>query len=230
MNYFAHAFGFLDEACSPAFLAGLAVPDWLNVVDRKVKARSKSAQRFLENESLNDEEREIAKGIIQHHRDDRWFHEGLAFNSLSLEFAVELREWLAPDAGFRPSFLGHILIELLLDDCLIQQFPEKIQGYYAALENQDPHLVEQVVSRIAGRPADRLHWFIRKFLEIRFLYDYADDEKLLSRLNQIMQRVKLLPLPARLSEFLKSARKRVADQVDQLYFDPHRQSNHSQQP
>ena len=40
MNYFAHGHRFVDD---PYFLAGTAVPDWLSVVDRKVRVRA--AQR-----------------------------------------------------------------------------------------------------------------------------------------------------------------------------------------
>ena len=36
MNYFAHGRHFIDQ---PYLLAGTAVPDWLNVVDRSVRAR-----------------------------------------------------------------------------------------------------------------------------------------------------------------------------------------------
>ena len=46
MNYFAHALPFLD---SPYFAAGTAVPDWLNVVDRRVRCRSRHARAFCEN-------------------------------------------------------------------------------------------------------------------------------------------------------------------------------------
>lgn len=225
MNYFAHAFRFLDGPPRPAFLAGLAVPDWLNVVDRKAKTRSKSALAFLNAEPRGADEAAIAKGIIQHHQDDHWFHDSPAFVSLSLQFAVELRDLLAPDPGFRPSFLGHILIELLLDDYLIGRDPNRIEAYYKQLATLDTTRVEQTVSRIANRPVTGLHWFIGRFLEVRFLYDYADDEKLLTRLNQVMQRVKLLPLPDRLVGFLKLARTRVAEQADQLYFGPLRQSS-----
>ena len=45
MNYFAHGRPFVDD---PYFLAGTAVPDWLNVVDRRVRVRSKQARLFVD--------------------------------------------------------------------------------------------------------------------------------------------------------------------------------------
>ena len=219
MNYFAHAFDFLDEDPKPFFLAGLAVPDWMNVVDRKIKTRSAAARKFLEQSPPSDEAY-LALGIVQHHADDLWFHESPVFNTLCLEFTVELRDLLAPDPGFRPSFLGHILVELLLDDFLIRRYPQKIDLYYELLDQLDPMKVEDTVSRIAGRPVEKMHWFVERFREIRFLYDYSSDEKLLRRLNQVMQRVKLLPLPDKLLGFFDSARERVSSHAEQIYFEP----------
>src|SRR3984957_18435669 len=38
MNYFAHGIRFVDR---PWFLAGTALPDWLSVIDRRVRLRPK---------------------------------------------------------------------------------------------------------------------------------------------------------------------------------------------
>ena len=38
---------------------------------------------------------------------------------MCLALTVDIRELLAGDSGFRPSFLGHILVEILLDAALI---------------------------------------------------------------------------------------------------------------
>ena len=48
------------------------------------------------------------------------------------------------------------------------------------------------------------------------MYDYLDDGKLLSRLNQVMRRVKLPPLPPALLPFLPEARQRVSERRDEL--------------
>ena len=222
MNYFAHAFSFLDNDSTstnidPYFIAGAAVPDWLNVVDRKVRARSKSAKKFLLNS--DPEFASLAKGIVQHHHDDDWFHQTRVFNELILTFAIEIRDLLAPDDGFRPSFLGHILVELFLDAELIRHSADKIEAYYNVLNRVDRTKVEKLVGVIAGKPATHMSWFIERFIEVRFLFDYSDDERLIGRLNQIMQRVKLPPLPKSLMPFFEPARHRVAENINSLFFD-----------
>src|SRR5436305_361121 len=105
MNYFAHGRHFLDD---PYFLAGTAVPDWLNVVDRRVRVRSKHAS--LHTGSSDPLVARVAAGIVQHCHDDDWFHRTRAFAELSLEFCQMLRAILPEDDGFRPHFVGHILV------------------------------------------------------------------------------------------------------------------------
>ncbi|MCH8922518.1 MAG: hypothetical protein IIA67_05150 [Planctomycetes bacterium] len=132
MNFFAHGRLFLDE---PYFLAGTAVPDWLNVVNRRVRARRKA--------------------------------------SLALS------------------------------------------------EDSDPAVVAVVVNRISTRPTDQLAVWIGRFSAEWFLYDYAEDAKLLVRLNQVMRRVKLPLLPESFVEMLPDTRRAVDERVDELLeFEP----------
>jgi len=203
MNYFCHGRAFLEQ---PYVVAGTAVPDWLNVVNRRAKARARLAEPFvLHGDAVTAS---VASGVIQHHEDDRWFHQTRAFAELSLEFTMVLRE-LLPEPGFRPSFLGHILVELLLDAALIEQEPKQLDAYYAALDSVDADRVSRAVNQMTTRPAGLLGVFVRRFSAERFLYDYLEDRTLLSRLNQVMRRVRLAPLPDALLEFLPDARARV---------------------
>jgi hypothetical protein len=158
----------------------------------------------------------LARGIVQHHHDDDWFHQTRAFAELSLEFTVAIRDLLGADAGFRPSFLGHILVELLLDAALIEAAPERLAAYYQALERLDAELVADAVNRMATRATPLLAPLLPRFSAARFLYDYADDAKLLWRLNQIMRRVQLAALPPSLLEFFPAARRKVAARQAEL--------------
>lgn len=125
MNYFAHGREFMDD---PFFLAGTAVPDWMNVVDRANRIRGKRASQFIED--ADPWVARLAAGIVRHHADDAWFHETRPFAELSLDFARQVRDALPRDEGFRPHFLGHILVEILLDAVLIAEAPEQLEAYY----------------------------------------------------------------------------------------------------
>jgi hypothetical protein len=204
MNYFAHGRQFVDD---PYFLAGTAVPDWLIVADRGVKVRAKHAALFVDDE--NPVVRAVARGIAQHHFDDGWFHTTLAFHELSMELTARARASLPADGGFRASFLGHILVELLLDDVLIAECPARLDDYYRAIEGLDKLAVERAVNRIAPRPTGKLAGFIERFCAERFLWDYRDDARLLFRLNQVMRRANLPQLPEAFCELFPEAREHV---------------------
>ncbi|NIP84721.1 MAG: hypothetical protein GTO03_03845 [Planctomycetales bacterium] len=208
MNYLAHARQHLNH---PYVVAGTALPDWLNVCDRRLRVRRRHAEPFLSHpdESLAA----IARGVRQHHDDDAWFHQTPAFAQLSLEMTVRVREALAGDEGMRVYFLGHILVELLLDAALAAADPQLLDRYYQALSTVDPARVAGAVRQMSGRPAPPLAAWIPRFIAERFLWDYADDDKLLWRLNQVMRRVGLAPLPARLTQIFPAARRQVAQQT-----------------
>lgn len=215
MNYFAHGRSFTHR---PYFLAGTAVPDWLNVVDRRVRVRTKQALPWTAD--ADPVVAELAAGIVQHHRDDGWFHETRAFTELSWQLTTLVRDALPGDEGFRPSFLGHILVELLLDAELIAEDPARLDDYYAALDALDPAAVQATVNRLAPRPVERLAELLPLFSRERFLWDYLADDKLCYRLGQVMRRVGLLPLPPSLVDLLPEARRRVAVRRDELLTPP----------
>ncbi len=215
MNYFAHGREYVD---APYFLAGTAVPDWLSVIDRRMRARAKLASPFQK----HDDERfaAIASGIVRHHFDDAWFHQTRAFAELSLQLTVAVRDALPRDDGLRPSFLGHIMVEILLDACLIVEDTGRLDAYYRAMQAVDPRIVERAVNQMATRKSDKIAVFIPLFCAERFLYDYPEDEKLLSRLNRVMRRVKLAPLPNTLLDVLPEARQAVSRRREELLSGP----------
>jgi hypothetical protein len=214
MNYFCHGRRFLDR---PYFLAGTAIPDWLNVTNRRVRVRAKHAKPLLE--SSRAEYRELAAGVVQHHHDDDWFHRTRAFAELSLLFAVDIRDGLPVDDGLRPSFLGHILVELLLDDCLIQEDPSQLDRYYEVMQSIDGQVVGNFIAQSTGNSPelfDRFVSFLPRFAEVRFLYDYADNAKLLFRLNNVMDRVGLAQIPESMLTLLPAMRAAVIERKDEL--------------
>lgn len=211
MNYLAHAYRFLDDPC---FVAGTSLPDWMNIADRKNRPRRQFA------EPLTHDERPaiaaIARGCVQHHHDDRWFHQTIAFVSLSTRFAVELRELLQPGLGHQAGFVGHISVELLLDAILCERDPHLLDRYYAALKSLDYAVVESAANAICPRPVTQLAPLLPRFIAARFLDDYRSDDGLLMRLGGVMRRVNLPPLPSAVASWLGTARTRIRASADEL--------------
>jgi len=144
-----------------------------------------------------------------------------------MRFAVELRDHLPGDEGFRPSFVGHILVEMLIDSTLMNRDPTLAMRYYAAIASVSPEKVDSVVSMVAQSGSAKskpnglvnsigLAGVISRFGKSAFLYDYAKDDTLLARLNQVMLRAGLPLLPIELTSWLAAARAVVDVRCDAL--------------
>lgn len=215
MNYLAHGWRFLDR---PWFLAGTAIPDWLSVADRRVRMRGPRVRPFAD--GSGSAEAELAAGVLQHLDDDQWFHRTPAFFETTAHLTRLFRELLGPDDGFRPGFLGHIVTELLLDSVLIERMPELLDRYYEALDRLDPVRIEHAVNRMGTRTTATLAPLIPHFRQEQFLRDYLDPRRLLWRLNQVMGRIKLKPLPDQTAAVLTDGRAIVAHRAADLLRPP----------
>lgn len=210
MNYFAHGVRFLNR---PHFLAGTACPDWLSVADRGVRLRARRVAPFAG--TSGTPQAEFASGVLQHLADDDWFHSTRAFHEVTAALARKFKP-LGDDDGFRAGFLGHIGAELLLDAVLIDRNPSLLDDYYRAFELVDPHEIREFVADMALRSPDRLTRFIGLFRSVQFLRCYTDPQRLLTRLNQVLDRVKLPNLPQRAVTVLEEGYDVVAARTNDL--------------
>lgn len=201
MNYLAHGYRFLDD---PLLVAGTAVPDWLAVVDRRVRVRSRRLRAA--GPEIEPENQSVIRGMLQHLSDDDLFHRSPVFLMLESEIGRAFRRLIPDPYDHRPPFLGHIVTELMLDAWIAERDPQILPRYYDVLGAVDERRVEQVVNRVATNTTDQLAFFIGKFREIRFLYDYLDDHRMLVRLNQVLRRVKLTELDRECTSVLSEAR------------------------
>ncbi len=60
LNYLAHAYPHLHR---PYFAAGTALPDWMNVIDRKNRARRQFAEPIAQD--ADPDIAEFAQGVMQ---------------------------------------------------------------------------------------------------------------------------------------------------------------------
>ncbi|GAB6164699.1 hypothetical protein JCM19992_06990 [Thermostilla marina] len=215
MNYLAHAISLLDR---PYLAAGTAVPDWLSVVDRRVRLR----RRHLEH-AIHDEDpvvADIARGVRLHLDEDALFHRTEAFSQTLAEMTRLIRRTLDGtgngDGRLPAQFLAHLLTEVLLDATLVERFPEKVEAYYRLLDELDVIRLEAVVTDLAPRPPRGLGAFVSHFSRARILWDYLEDAKLLSRMNQVMGRVGLPKLATQFQAVFPVARSLVADHAGAL--------------
>lgn len=213
MNCLSHAHEFLDV---PSFAAGTCIPDWLGMWDRGARVRSRRVQGYLQREDLSHESRATANGILQHFADDAWFHESRAFVESSLAVGEMVAGFPDSARGHRPRFVGHILVELLLDAMIEEKRPGTIKAYYDAMAATSVSMLEETINAMAIRPVTDFERFMDRYLTERFLEDYLDDERLLYRLNRILHRVQMTPLPGAALTAIARARDRVRSEKDAL--------------
>jgi hypothetical protein len=211
VNFFAHAYQYLDD---PYFVVGSGVPDWLSMADRDVRVRIKHVRPFE-----HDRDRvtaSIARGVVRHIEDDAQFHSTRAFAELSLDLTGMIRRDLDADSDLRSSFLAHLLVEVLLDDNLIARDPGELDRYYKVMDSVDMDRVQATVNRMARGTTERLAGLIRGFNGHRVLSDYARDDKLFVRLNQVMRRINCAVLPETFCRILPEIRRKVDFRADEL--------------
>ena len=215
MNYLSHAFRHLDR---PYFAAGTALPDWMSLLDRKNRARRQYAEPVIDDP--DSEIAEFAKGVLRHHDDDRWFHGHPEFIRLSTELAVATRTHLEDGLGHQAGFLGHIAVELILDSVLTADDPRLVDRYFDNLKSLSADKIQQAANLICRKPVTKLSDMLPRFINARFLADYEDDRLLLSRLNGVMKRVKLPPLPESVSECFAEFRPTIRAAAPTLLYPP----------
>lgn len=190
MNCFSHAISFFDD---PYFAAGACVPDWLTACDRRCRARKKRAANWIDDD--DPVMRSVARGVVQHHEDDYWFHGSATFNRLNMVMAVEYREKFGNKQTMRASLIGHIVIEMLLDAWLESKFPGAMEEMYSWLGKLDAKRIQTSINQFATKPTNKLASEIGRFLEVRYLFDYLNDEGVVFRMNKVLGRLKLELMP-----------------------------------
>lgn len=228
MNYLSHAFRFLDQ---PVFCLGTQVPDFLNMVDRKARARRKlalavfEAHQFDANQDANQEAQQdsrdsfiarLAAGIVQHHDDDQAFHASLAFTQINHQLGSYLKQHRPDPRGMRSWFVGHIATEMILDWSLSRRNPGMMDQLYKIFSDVSLPQFQDAVQIITGKPLPSFAKMHATFLREKFLYDYATDSGLLYRINRILERVGLEPFDDQDEFLMAEARQMVDSQYQSL--------------
>ena len=108
--------------------------------------------------------------------------------------------------GHRPSFVAHLVVEVQLDASLAAETPGLLDDYYAALDSLAPDDVEAAARVLAPASAAGLARLVRRFVDERFLADYADPAATVRRLDRVVRGVGQPGLPAGLASALPAAR------------------------
>ena len=215
MNSFAHALPFLD---TPLYAIGASLPDWLAAADRKCRLREKRAQPFAD--VADPVMAQLAQGVIQHHRDDYWFHSSPAFRDFEMKLGIEVREIYSDSPSqthaMRGGFVAHVMVEMFLDSFLQKKFGGQLARYYEIVADADAETIQRTINQFATRPTDKLVPAIARFVKERYIFDYLTDQGAVDRMNNVLKRIGLATLDGKVLPWAARARQRVYDRVEDL--------------
>jgi acyl carrier protein phosphodiesterase len=183
MNFLAH-FYFDGVDGAPSYNLGLVLPDLMGMVRRGWKLK----QSHLQNHVI-PVHKAIASGASAHLQMDDWFHKTDFFIRGRSLVKATLEEAGVTYPPYRPGFLSHVLLELLLDRLIVLHYTSMVSKFYRELAIVSVDWVRSFFESINLTFDDNFPAFFTQFINNQFAFRYAYDTPLLEALNQIAKRV-----------------------------------------
>lgn len=183
MNLFSH-YCFDREEGNAYLNFGLILPDLMGIFKRGWKIPPQKSPGELELASL-----EIYKGVMKHHRMDRFFHNSRFFDHHAQNIKELLKSRGLENPGYRMFFISHIFLEILLDRVLIQKNKKLLETFYEELFTLKNDRIEFFFKQLKVPAHSNFFSFLGRFQKDKFLYNYLDSQGIIYALNRIFTRV-----------------------------------------
>lgn len=181
MNFLSHYY-FDRETTNCYHTLGTVLPDLLKNANKNINLHPEKLTH--PDPAIND----IILGWKKHLDVDRYFHSSQFFITRS----SELRQLLEPAIKGSPVksfFLGHITLELILDNLLLTTDKISADDFYDHLVSCDLETIEQFLN-FSGLPeTDQFFKFFENFIRSRYLQTYTDTQQIAYALRRICMRV-----------------------------------------
>jgi hypothetical protein len=130
----------------------------------------------------------IIEGWNKHLEVDRYFHSSGFF----LEHSHQLKKLLLPavtGSPVKPFFLGHIAIELILDNLLITSNKIMVSDFYEHMTSCDDEIIQEFLTFSGLKDTTAFFKFFIKFKQEGYLHTYSETPKIAYALKRICMRV-----------------------------------------
>lgn len=186
MNFIAHYYPG-SHIPSPEFHLGLVLPDMVRISNKTLRLKPIA-------EPLTLLESPMQVGMNLHFDSDHFFHNTEFFKQGSTRL-TELARSFPFQQITRSSFIGHILLELLLDRWLLIHQPAQGHSFYKSLSEVNPIVLSDLFNSQEKQPhLSDFKSFLGKFIGYRYLLLYPKDDELAYALTRIYFRATgLLP-------------------------------------
>ncbi len=178
MNFISHFY--CHQTDSPYHNFGLHFPDFLGIVNREYKLT-----QFLTDYQGNCEEFLI--GIKNHIRADEIWHSHIYFKEKTEQIKKVLADFEMLEKPYRPFFMTHVMLEILLDRAIILNEQQVAINMYQSLEKCDLNFLKALF--VDEKSNDKFNRFFHEFLKNRYTLTYADNEMFIYALNRLFSRV-----------------------------------------
>lgn len=181
MNFLSHFY--LDrQSTDSLFVSGTCTPDLMSIFNRTMRVKHHSQVIPLGSETFY-------QGVLRHYAADKAFHSCDFFLEESHNIALFLRKSFPSEQVHRTFFVGHVLVELLIDKILIGQDERLVGDFYAHLEVVSPQTLSQTTQHFVTQPLLGYEAFLQRFIQNRYLFHYSKYEYIIFVLKQIVSRV-----------------------------------------
>ena len=181
MNFLSH-FYFDRETTDCYFVLGTVLPDLLKNADKTI---------VLHPEKLRHPDarvNSIIAGWNKHLDVDRYFHSSAFFATHSHQLKKELAPAIA-DSPVKPFFLGHIAVELIIDNLLLTTGRITVDDFYNHLRGCDNDVIEDFLTSAGLKDTTRFFRFFEGFKRDGYLHTYSETEQIAYALKRICMRI-----------------------------------------
>jgi hypothetical protein len=213
MNFLSH-FYFDRNVTDCYHILGIVLPDLLKNADKTI---------ILHPEKLHHTDERInciIKGWNKHLEVDRYFHSSEFF----LTHSHKLKKQLAPvitGSPVKPFFLGHIALELILDNLLITTNTVSADNFYEHLAGCEHEVIEEFLTFAGLKDSTKFFRFFEGFKRDGYLHTYSETPKIAYALKRICMRVWQNPFTdvheANINEVVVEYREQLYDSFMQIF-------------
>ena len=181
MNFLSHYY--FDRHTTDCYhVLGTVLPDLLKNADKSIILHpEKHVYR-------DGPTRSLYTGWLKHIEIDRHFHNLEFFATHSHQLKLHLRPAIT-GSPVKPFFLGHIALELILDNLLLTTQQITANDFYDHLDNCADEVITEFLTVSGMKNPEVFIRFFHKFKTDRYLHTYAQTEKVAYALKRICMRI-----------------------------------------
>lgn len=181
MNFLSHYY--FDRQCANCYhILGTVLPDLLKNADKSLVLHPEKLRHHTR--AVNT----IIEGWQKHLDVDRHFHSSVFFVTHSRGLKDQLRP-VIEGSPVKPFFLGHIAIELILDNLLLTTRKISVDDFYDYLCQCQEGVIREFLTFSGMTDPDVFLNFFENFKKNRYLQTYTDTTQVAYALKRICMRV-----------------------------------------